>query len=154
VSSFNGSDLTRALAKLRRLLTQRLDDEELRTACFDIGVSFNALRGDNIDAKIRELIAYLQRHNQVPQLLEWMQECRTDIELPAEILAVIDKSSPVTNSGSSQNLDSRLRAAFCDPRYESIVSHLPEPRRRDFDELIRDIVYFSGFDNAAQAIPL
>jgi len=57
------------LAKLRRLITDCFDQEELRTLCFDLGVDYDSLRGEGKTAKTRELVAYFQRHKNIPELI-------------------------------------------------------------------------------------
>jgi len=43
------------LVELRRSLEETFDLEEFRTLCFDLGVDYDALRGEGKSAKIREL---------------------------------------------------------------------------------------------------
>jgi len=68
---------------LRDQLNATFSDEEVRTLCFDLGFDYDSLPGQGKDAKIRELIAYCQRHNQVTDLLRLLQEQRPQIEWPS-----------------------------------------------------------------------
>lgn len=58
------------LAEVRRLITDRLDIEDLRTLCFDLEVDFDALRGEGKGAKARELVALMARQQRVPELIK------------------------------------------------------------------------------------
>lgn len=55
---------------LRTALTQSFDEEELRTLCFDLGVDYDGLRGDGKDAKVRELVSYFSRRNEIDKLIQ------------------------------------------------------------------------------------
>jgi len=70
--------------QLHRILSHRLDLEELRTLCFYVGMNYDHLRGEGQLAKVRELIQYLQRRNALPQLVEWLRRVRPDIKLPPD----------------------------------------------------------------------
>ena len=47
--------------QLRRLLVDYFDYEELRTLCFDLDLDYEFLPGEGKGAKVRELVAYMQR---------------------------------------------------------------------------------------------
>ncbi len=66
-------------ARLRQLLTDRLDLEELRTCCADLGIDFDNLQGEGKVARIRELILYLERRQEVQRLIAWLRQNRPDI---------------------------------------------------------------------------
>jgi hypothetical protein len=55
--------------KLRQLLSTHFDEEELRTLCFDLGMSYDDLRGEGVPHKARELVAYLERRGRIPELV-------------------------------------------------------------------------------------
>ena len=57
-------------AALRSILDESLDLEELRTLCADLGVDYDGLRGEGKAAKLRELIAYLERRREILKLLQ------------------------------------------------------------------------------------
>lgn len=67
-------------AGLRQLLTDRLDWEELRTLCSDLGVDFDSLRGEGKAARIRELVLYLERRQEVQRLIAWLRQNRPDMD--------------------------------------------------------------------------
>jgi internalin A len=60
----------RASVRLRQILVERFDAEELKTFSYDLGVDYEDLRGTTPTAKARELIAYLERRNQLQELIQ------------------------------------------------------------------------------------
>jgi hypothetical protein len=69
----------RYLSKIRQILDQRFDAEELRTLCFDLDVDYEDLPARGQAHKARELVAYLDRHRRVPELMEVGRLLRPDI---------------------------------------------------------------------------
>ncbi len=67
------------MIRLRELLNQRLDLEELRTLGFDLGIEYDSLRGEGKTAKLRELLIYLERRNEIERLEDWLRRHRPDI---------------------------------------------------------------------------
>jgi hypothetical protein len=58
------------LQQLLRHLDRRLDMHQLRDLCFDIGVDYITLDGDNKASKIRALIVYLSRRSALDKLAQ------------------------------------------------------------------------------------
>jgi hypothetical protein len=56
--------------RLRRILAQNFDEEELRILCFDLQVDFDDLAGATKSAKASELVRYWQKRNQLDRLVE------------------------------------------------------------------------------------
>jgi hypothetical protein len=54
---------------LRQQMIGSFDLEEFRDLCFDLGVDFDNLRGEGKAAKVRELITYLQRRDDLDRLI-------------------------------------------------------------------------------------
>lgn len=69
------------LIKLRLLLVEKFDEEEMRTLCFDTDINYDTIGGRDHASKARELIAYFQRRDRVPSLIEAIQLSRPDIDL-------------------------------------------------------------------------
>ena len=69
------------VTQLRRILVERFSLEELRTLCVDLGVSHGELEGEGLEAKARELIAYLQRRERLEELVNYIRQHRPDIKL-------------------------------------------------------------------------
>jgi hypothetical protein len=60
-------------AQIRRELTDRVDEEELRTLCFDWGIDYDSLPGKGKAAKVRELVSREQRRDGVGRLRQWLE---------------------------------------------------------------------------------
>ncbi len=58
------------LVTLRRALDDGYNDSELRDLCFELGIDYEELGGDNQSAKARELVLYAQRRNLLASLVE------------------------------------------------------------------------------------
>ena len=67
------------LAKLRQILATRFDEGELRTLCFDLGINYDDLPGQGNANKARELIAYLDRHGRISELVSIGKQLRPDV---------------------------------------------------------------------------
>jgi hypothetical protein len=87
------------LGELRKLIAHHFDEDELHTLCFDMGIKFDSLRGETLDGKARELVAYCNRTLHLSELLQACREARPKANWDAL------ESSPTTQSGnaSSQN---------------------------------------------------
>ncbi len=79
---------------LRQILTERFDEGELRTLCFDLGIDYDSLGGSGKADKARELIAYSERHHSVAELIRVAKNQRPDISWVglAETESVITKN--------------------------------------------------------------
>jgi hypothetical protein len=62
------------------MLVERFSLEELRTLCFDLSIDYDALGGEGKEARARELIAHLQRRNQLDRLTSYIRQHRPDIQ--------------------------------------------------------------------------
>jgi hypothetical protein len=69
-------------AELRRLLVERFDEEDLRTLCFGLEVSYDRLPGRGMAAKARELVAHLDSRRQLADLIRVGHELRPDVAWP------------------------------------------------------------------------
>lgn len=68
------------LIRLRQILLNRFNEEELRTLCFDLALDYDMLPGRGKEGKARELLAYLERRNRLSELVELLQRNRPDIK--------------------------------------------------------------------------
>jgi uncharacterized protein (TIGR00725 family) len=73
--------------KLYKIIADRFNAEELRTLCFALGIDYDNLQGDGKSGKARELITYLERRNEITQLVEIGKQLRPDISWPSAIRA-------------------------------------------------------------------
>lgn len=70
------------LIALRQILNDRFSEGELRVLCFDLGVDFQNLPGEEKIVKAMELVSFLQRTNQLDQLVAVGQQMRPEIVWP------------------------------------------------------------------------
>ncbi len=68
------------LIKLHQTLEERMNEGELRTLCFYLGVDYDNLPGAGKADKARELILYLDRRNRTAELVEIGYDRRPDID--------------------------------------------------------------------------
>ena len=71
--------MNQVLSSLYDSILKHLDEEELRTLCFRLGVEYDDLRGEGRRYKGRELLALAQRRNQMEYLLDTL--CQTHPEV-------------------------------------------------------------------------
>ena len=81
-SLLEGVDLAaeqREPARLRRVLVERFNLEELRALCYDLEVDFEVLDAEDKAGKARELVGYLGRRERLGDLIRVGKRLRTDI---------------------------------------------------------------------------
>lgn len=87
------------LIQLHRILSDRLDVEELRTLCFYLDVNYDHLRGEGQSGKARALLEYMDKRGRIPDLVETGKKLRPDIDWPersAEKKLADQRLMPVT----------------------------------------------------------
>lgn len=67
-------------AELREEITAHFNSEELRTLCFDMNIDYENLGGEGKAGKVRELIAYCERHGRIDELVEICRQLRPQIK--------------------------------------------------------------------------
>ena len=65
--------------KLRQILIDYFNEDELRDLCFDLRVDYENLAGASKVGKARELIAFVERHGRFQELVEHAQYLRPNI---------------------------------------------------------------------------
>ena len=70
------------LIALRQILNTRFSEGELKVLCFDLGVDFQNLPGDEKIVKAMELVGFLQRTGRLDELVRTGQSLRPDIDWP------------------------------------------------------------------------
>ena len=58
------------LTELRKILTNRFNESELRDLCFDLGLDYDDLPGAGKKDKARELVAYYHRRGRIGELIQ------------------------------------------------------------------------------------
>lgn len=79
------------LNELRRQITDKLDSAELQNLCFDLGVDYDSLPGDEKPSKARELVSQLERQNRINDLVETGKLLRSDILWDEEDILLADE---------------------------------------------------------------
>lgn len=69
----------RRLTNLRKQLVSTMNDDELETLCFDLGVDYENLKGDSKEAKARELVAQCDRIGKTNELIELSRAMRPNL---------------------------------------------------------------------------
>ena len=71
-------------ARLRKNLVEYFDGSELRDLCFDMGVDYESLPGQGKSDKARELVAYCERRQIVPDLVAKCKKLRPRVSWEGE----------------------------------------------------------------------
>ena len=69
----------RRLRELRQQLEAAMDDEELATLCYDLGVDYENLKGNNKQARARELLLHCERTGKLSELTELCRAMRPNL---------------------------------------------------------------------------
>jgi tetratricopeptide (TPR) repeat protein len=132
------------LVLLRQILTERFDEEELRTLCFDLGIRYDDLPGRGKVAKARELVAHLERRERIPDCIEVGKLSRPDIIWEKVQLAWLEAAQEVASDPRRfQHLIDELQATIglgegrVERQRERIAAGLMEERQRRAEEQAR-----------------
>ena len=66
-------------AQIRQILTERLDDTDIRMLCFDENLDYENLSGQNKREKIITLLLHFERRNQLDYFLRAVKSMRPDL---------------------------------------------------------------------------
>jgi hypothetical protein len=66
------------------MIDEHFNKSELQTLCFDMDVDYDDLNGENKSDKARELIAFCERRQIVPDLVARCRELRPKVEWEGE----------------------------------------------------------------------
>lgn len=70
--------------RLRMMIDEHFNKSELQTLCFDMDVDYDSLNGENKSDKARELVAYCERRQIVPDLVAKCKELRPNVSWEGE----------------------------------------------------------------------
>jgi hypothetical protein len=105
--------------KLRQLLTTHFNEGELRTFCFDLGIDYDDIPGNTKTNKVTEIITYLERRNQLTDLLIIGQSLRSDI--PWKIATnQSDLNAIIPNIPPEQSGETKITIYYSFTRYDDI----------------------------------
>ncbi|KAA3655590.1 MAG: hypothetical protein DWQ04_33340 [Chloroflexi bacterium] len=65
--------------ELRESLKKYFNESELRSLCFDLSVSYDALSGSGLEDKTRELVGFMERRGKLNKLIERLLELRPNL---------------------------------------------------------------------------
>jgi hypothetical protein len=80
-------------SQIHRVMTERFDEDELRTLCFYLDVDYDVLRGEGKVSKARELLLYLKRRGRIGEVVDIGKELRPDISWENTSKATIETAS-------------------------------------------------------------
>ncbi len=63
-----GSQMSNELTRLRQILVDHFDEEELKTLCFDLKIDYESLTGKGKAGKARDLVSYCKRYGRITDL--------------------------------------------------------------------------------------
>ncbi len=66
---------------LRDCIVAHFDLGELRTMCFDLGISYDGLQGETLHDKAREMVLMLHRGGRVDELRDYCRDKRPFVEI-------------------------------------------------------------------------
>lgn len=70
-------------ATMRQTIDRLFNETELHNLCFDLGIDYETLGGENKSARARELVAYAQRHGLTSLLVDRCRALRPDWQWPS-----------------------------------------------------------------------
>jgi hypothetical protein len=89
-------------AELRQVLVDRFSESELKDLCFDLGIDYETLEGENKLDKARELVLFCKRHDRTPELvtavrvsrrgISWGQTPSKNVELTRKVFSSVEGS--------------------------------------------------------------
>lgn len=131
---------------LRRILTDRFNESELQTLCFDLQVKYDTLPGSGAADKARELIAYLVRRQQLGRLIEIGQRLRPDVDWP--LLSTIQPESSSHASSSVSPTDELLSDLLIKHNSQSL-----EPQASDSPSQLEEQTTTSAKSKSVRRFP-
>ena len=141
--------MTSIAGQLRRLLSKRFDQEEIRNLCQDLHVDYDNLSGEGTRGKIRELITYYERRKQLDGLITEVKKSRPDLE--QELQAILDDYHPEMSLelklDELENKQPRILVGFQDPN-----QHLAKVLRIQLDPLPPEPDYDALVDEKQKAV--
>ncbi len=119
------------LPSLRRGITDTFSLDEIATACFDLGITYENLPGNTRDAKVRELIQYAVRHGILQDLVAYVHEARPVLTVGQTARTTV--TSPVTATERAKH-----RQTLRDERKDIYLVHTlrPSPDRGDWYDIL------------------
>jgi hypothetical protein len=139
---------TNTQAKLRRMLTEHMDESQVRALCVSLGVDYGSLPGAGAKDKARELVARLARHGRSAELVAACMGLRPDVPWEQALYVAKDESP-------AQVAPPKVAQIKLSPRVKltrMISSHFDEAQLRDLClELGQDYDDLAGGGKSSKA---
>jgi serine/threonine-protein kinase len=110
--------------RLRKLLVDHFDPEELDRLCYDLGVDYQGLAGQTKEAKVHNLILHFERRDRLQKLVDTAVEERPHVDWPdldAAAPAPITDTAPAADEGPPAAIDS-----YTDQKTGLVMLAIPE----------------------------
>ena len=81
------TDSSRYLSDLHRQINKYFNLEDVRSLCFELGIDFDNVAGENKSGRIRELILQMARREELQQLIDLLRQERPNavwVDVPAD----------------------------------------------------------------------
>ncbi|HRQ38317.1 MAG TPA: hypothetical protein PLD25_10420 [Chloroflexota bacterium] len=62
--------------QLRAIIDATFNDEDFRSLCFDLGISYEDLKGTGKKEKVAEIVRYCSRHKRIQDLIDYLLQAR------------------------------------------------------------------------------
>jgi len=137
-------DKQRFLVSLRRILSTRLSEEELRSLCFDLGVDYENLGGDSKAAHARNLISFFERRVRLNELIA---ACRNSFpSLPWDNLLEGEVESTTPQPPTAQRPVGKVKILFLAANPADTPMLRLDQEVRAMDEALRQAEYRERFE--------
>lgn len=97
--------------QLQKALNKYFSTGELRTLCFELGLDYENLSGDNKNGKALALVQYAQRHGLFNRVVAYVQQARPHVDLGSPI----DTSESASSSAAQSEAKSGSTYNFYGP---------------------------------------
>jgi hypothetical protein len=121
-------------AALLRLMSSRLNMEEVRLLCFQLNINTELLAGDGVGLRelLVALLTYLKRHGRTAELLATLRQERPDVEWPHHIVerddAADELSAPDRPGSPAFHISGNIQAGIVNV---GGVQHFDQPIQID-----------------------
>lgn len=139
------------LGTLRKQIATHLDLNELRTLCFDLAIDFDEIEGDTKTTKIVSILDYVQRHNQLTNLLNYLEQIRPNLNWQS-----ISRFS-LTEINNRTNFLRNVQATWIDGYLQKSLpgsSNLELRKTLEFDSVARNTPFVLGQTEQVLTRPL
>lgn len=89
------TELNIDIVSLRKIIVGSFNLSELSTLCFDLGIEFENLSGDTVDAKSRELVKYCHKYGMLDKLIAECNSIRPNVQWQPQF-TIVNSSKDIT----------------------------------------------------------